>query len=94
MNVKHLWDTVSSAPRMLAGVSLALTIGFFSLLDADSAGSSLSTTKALLGALLWTALGWYIAEHGESRSEQTFGTLNLLAVIAMGVVGLVSNIRG
>ena len=46
--------------------------------------------KPLLGALLWNALGWYVAEHGESYNEQVLGTVGLLIATFFGVLGVAS----
>ena len=56
----------------------------------DPSGSPATGARPLLGAILWNALGWYVAEHGESHGEQALGTAGLLLAILVAAAGVLS----
>lgn len=92
MTALDLWQWARSAPRALALISSVLSGAFLMLYMLSPDGSTTAVVRPLLGAILWNALGWYVAEHGESGGEQGLGTVALLLAIVTGAAGVLSSL--
>lgn len=88
--ISEIWHYAVSAPRVLLAISAIACFGFLGLYALELQGNFSAVMKPLLGALLWNALGWYVAEHGESYNEQVLGTVGLLIATFFGVLGVAS----